>query len=256
MALQVSSGRKRAALAEKIAAEVANCLGISHAAGGTCRVRKAAGISFEVVHRREVPTPPRQRNTGPDDGLRSGQAVGQSDHTLDNVFSALDSTFVRPVAADAANGFRRLRRARCGHPGTRTAITRTGDSRGTDGHRPPGVSEPDIRSCFLARTGTADEETRVAASGRERGCVLGEGPGCALLGELRSVRPESLESRAPGSGGTPALFRPPLSRVREHRKSLAGFVRRYLTTGCRRLQRTLPRRSWTTMLDSLEQCLK
>lgn len=243
--------------AEKIAAEVASRLGISHAAVelAVCgRRRGSASKSFtegkyQLHHGNEI--------LALTMAYDQDKQFGQSDHTLDNVFSALDSTFVRPAAADAAKR------------GFAAYVVLDAVIGNTDRHHenwgllveptdtgPRGFLSPTFDHASSLGRELRDEKRASRLRDGSVGAYSEKGRGALFWASFGRYGPSPLNLVRRAAEEHPALFRPPLSRVREHRKSLAGFVRRVPDDWMSPTAKDFAAALMDYNAGQLEQCLK
>ena len=213
--------------AEKIAAELAACLGITHAVVelAACGGRRGSVSKsftegkYQLHHGNEILALTMDYD--------QEKQFGQADHTLANVFRALERVFVRRGAAEAAK--REFA----------TYVVLDAVVGNTDRHHenwgllveptdsgPRGSLSPTFDHASSLGRELRDEKraARLREGGvglyseKGRGALFWDGSGRYGPSPLNLVRRATVEH--------PDLFRPPLVKVREHRDSLASLVRR------------------------------
>ena len=211
--------------AEKIAAEVAECLGISHAVVelAVCSGRQGSVSKsftewqYQLKHGNEI--------LGLTMAYDRDKQFGQSDHTLDNVFRALEAAFVRPVAAEQA------KREFVGYVVLDALIGNT------DRHHenwgllveptptgPRGFLSPTFDHASSLGRELRDEKRMARLrngtvgpySEKGRGALFWEGSGRHGPSPLALVRLAAAQF--------PEMFHRPLTRVQEHRDRLSDLV--------------------------------
>ena len=243
--------------AEKIAAEVASCLGITH-----------AGVELAVCgqHRGSVSKSFTEGNYQLHHGNEilaltmaydQDRQFGQSDHTLANVFRALDSAFVRREAAQAAKqefaSFVVLE-ALIGntdrhHENWGLLVEAT--NRG-----PRGFLGPTFDHASSLGRELRDEKRAARLRDGSVGLYAEKGRGALFWDASGRYGPSPLELVRRATEKYPDLFRPSLAKVGEHRDSFANCVRRVRDEWMSPTTKNFAVVLMDYNASQLEQCLK
>ena len=190
--------------AEKIAAEVAECLGISHAVvelaicgGRQGSVSKSfTEWQYQLKHGNEI--------LGLTMAYDRDKQFGQSDHTLDNVFRALESAFVRRAAAE------RAKREFAAYVVLDAVVGNTDRHHENWGllveptpRGPRGFLSPTFDHASSLGRELRDEKRAARLRDGSVGPVLGEGEGWSFLGQLWSLWSKPPGTRATGRREVP-----------------------------------------------------
>lgn len=215
--------------AEKIAAEIANCLGILHAAVDLAVFRGHRGsvtTSFAFRRRRRVLSHgnellewvmPYDRN----------KRFGQSDHNLENIFSAFDAVFVPAAGVATAKkqfaGYLVLD-ALIGntdrhHENWGILLKRTKSGQW-------GIVAPTFDHASSLGRELSDEKRRRRLESGTVGKYSEKGRGGIYLPDFRRHGPSPLHLVRRAAAEFPDLFEAPIARVRDRRSEFARTVSR------------------------------
>ncbi len=243
--------------AEKIAAEVAACLGVAHAiveladcGGRLGSVSKSfTEGKYQLHHGNEILalTMAYDRN----------KQFGQSDHTLDNVFRALKMAFVEPAAAE------RAKREFAAYVVLDAVIGNTdrhhenwGLLVETTEKGPRGFLSPTFDHASSLGRELRDEKRAVRLRDNTVGSYSEKGRGALFWESVGRYGPSPLKLVRRASEEYPDLFRPPLVKVRDRRNSLARFVRQVPDDWMSRTAKDFAMALMDYNATQLEQCLK
>ena len=243
--------------AEKLAAEVADCLGIAHAVVelAVCgRRRGSASRSFtegkyQLHHGNEI--------LALTMAYDQNKQFGQSDHTLNNVFRALEKVFVHPTTADAAKqefAAYVVLDAVIGNTdrhhenwGLLVEPTDTG---------PRGFLSPTFDHASSLGRELRDEKRAARLRDRSVGLYSEKGRGALFWDSFGRYGPSPLNLVRQAAEEYADLFRPPLTKVREHRNRLTGFVQRVPDDWMSPIAKDFAMALIDYNAAQLEQCLK
>ena len=220
---QVGSGQH---WAEKIAAEVAGCLGISHAVVelADCGGRQGSASKsftegqYQLRHGNEI-----LARTMTYDRYKQ---FGQSDHTLDNVFRALEMAFVERAAAE------RAKREFAAYVVLDAVIGNTDRHHENWGllvesteRGPRGFLSPTFDHASSLGRELRDEKREARLRDKTVGSYSEKGRGALFWESSGRYGPSPLELARRAAATHPNLFRPPLTKVREHRDDFPDLAR-------------------------------
>ena len=243
--------------AEKIAAEVANCLGILHAAVNLAVVGRERGSvtrSFarrgrELSHGNELLAWRRPYD--------AHKRFGQSDHTLGNIFLALETVFTTEAGAMMA------KRQLAGYVVLDALIGNTdrhhenwGLLLRRTGAKLHGFLAPTFDHASSLGRELSDKKRRRRLGGGNVGAYSEKGRGGIFWTTAGRYGPSPLDLVRQAAEQYPDLFRHPLGRVRDRRHKCEAIVRRVPDNWM-----SLTAKDFTVELlhynaTQLEQCLK
>lgn len=243
--------------AEKIAAEVADCLGVAHAivkladCGGRLGSVSESFTEgkYQLRHGNEILalTMAYDRN----------KQFGQSDHTLDNVFRALEMTFVEPAAAE------RAKREFAAYVVLDAVIGNTdrhhenwGLLVETTEKGPRGFLSPTFDHASSLGRELRDEKRAARLRDKTVGAYSEKGRGALFWESSGRYGPSPLELVRRATARYPSVFRPSLTKVQAQRGSFEDLVRRVPDDWMSPVARDFAVALMDYNSTQLEQCLK
>ena len=245
--------------AEKIAAEVAACLGILHAAVDLAVFRRYRGsVSTSFTHRK------RRRELSHGNELLGwtrpydpDKRFGQSGHNLVNIFRALEDVFKTEAGARSAK--RQLAEY----------IVLDGLIGNTDRHHENwglllkrtrsalwGIVAPTFDHASSLGRELSDEKRRTRLQNGTVGQYSEKGRGAIFLGDSGRYGPSPLHLVREAAKKHPDLFREPLTRVRDRRSGFEKIVRRVPDEWMSRIAKDFSVALLNYNATQLERCMK